>query len=84
MGLEVQADAAALRARWPAVAGAAGYEVQVFASDGRVLHNLETIGTSATIELGTRADAASAPAFVDVTAFDELGQVLQRSERIAL
>ncbi len=84
MELEVQADAGALRARWPAVAGAAGYEIQLFAGDGRVLRNLETSGTSATIELGTPDDPASAAAFIDVTALDDLGQILQRSERVAL
>lgn len=82
--LEVEADAGARRARWAPVAGAAGYEVQVLARDGRVLQSFETRDPSATIEIGAPADPASTPAFIEVTALDGLGQILRRSERVAL
>ena len=84
MGLEVEMYTDALRARWVPVAGAAGYEIRVFAADGRELHDVETNDTATTIELETPVETADAPAFVEVTALDELGQDLQRSERLAL
>jgi hypothetical protein len=84
MGLTVEADGATLRARWQSVADAAGYELQVLARDGRVLRSVEADGTAAALDLGAPADPASAPAFVEVSALDELGQTLQRSERVAL
>jgi anti-sigma factor RsiW len=84
MGLRVEMDTDALRARWAPVAGAAGYEIQVFAKDGRVLYDVETKETAATLELETPVQAPDAPAFVEITALDELGQELQRSERLAL
>lgn len=84
MGLTVEADGATLRARWQAVNGAAGYELQVLASDGGVLRSVESDGTSATLDLGAGADQASAPAFVEVSALDDVGQTLRRSERLAL
>jgi anti-sigma factor RsiW len=84
MGLEVEVYTDALRARWGAIAGAAGYEIQVFAADGRVLYDVETNETAATIDLETPVETADAPAFVEMTALDELGQELQRSERLAL
>ena len=84
LGLEVEVGGGALRARWQPVADAAGYELQVLASDGRVLHSLEADGTTATVDLGAPVAGASAPAFVEVSALDEVGQTLQRSERIAL
>ncbi|HEY9182903.1 MAG TPA: hypothetical protein VIQ99_06870 [Gammaproteobacteria bacterium] len=84
MGLEVEVDGDALHARWQPIAGAAGYELRVFATDGRLLRNLETEGAVSTLDLGTPADSASAPAFVEVSALDELGQVLQRSDRVGL
>jgi len=84
MGLEVEMYTDALRARWNPVAGAAGYEVRVFAADGRELYDVETNETAATIELETPVETADAPAFVEVTALDELGQDLQRSDRLAL
>lgn len=79
MGLTVEAGAGTVRARWPAVAGAVGYEVQVFDRDGGLLQTLETREPAATIEL---PDAG--PASIEVTALDDLGQVLQRSERLTL
>jgi hypothetical protein len=84
MGLEVEADGGTLRARWQSVADAAGYELQVLARDGRVLRSVEADDTTAALDLGAAADAASAPAFVEVSALDGFGQALQRSERIAL
>ena len=57
--------------------------LEVLAGDGRVLRTVEADGTTATLELGA-AEPGSAPAFVEVSALDELGQTLQRSERIAL
>ena len=84
MGLDVEMYTDALRARWAPVAGAAGYEIQVFAADGRVLHDVETNDTATTIELETPVETADTPAFVEVTALDGLGQDLQRSERLAL
>jgi anti-sigma factor RsiW len=84
MGLEVEVDGGALRARWQPIADAAGYELQVLASDGRVLRSLEADGPAATLDLGAPADSASAPAFIEVSALDELGQTLRRSERLAL
>ena len=84
MGLAVEADGATLRARWQAVNGAAGYELQVLTRDGGVLRSVESDDTAATLDLGAAAGQASAPAFVEVSALDELGQTLQRSERVAL
>ena len=84
MGLEVEVDGGALRARWQPIAAAAGYELQVLARDGRVLRSLETDGTAAALDLGAPAGSASAPAFVEVNALDGLGQTLQRSDRVAL
>lgn len=84
MGLEIEVDGGALRARWQPIADAAGYELQVFASDGRVVRNLEADGTAAALDLGAPADSADAPAFIEVSALDELGQTLRRSERLAL
>jgi anti-sigma factor RsiW len=84
MGLEVEVEGGALRARWQPIAGATGYELQVFASDGRLLQSLETDGATAAVDLGAPADSASAPAFIEVSALDELGQTLQRSDRLAL
>ena len=84
MGLAVEADCATLRARWQAVADAAGYELQLLASDGRVLRSIEADGTAATLALDAAADRSSAPAFVEVSALDGLGQTLQRSERVPL
>ena len=84
MGLAVEADGATLRARWQAVADAAGYELQLLASDGRVLRSVEADGTAATLALDTAADQSSAPVFVEVSALDGLGQTLQRSERVEL
>jgi hypothetical protein len=84
MGLTVEADGATLRARWQSVADAAGYELQVLTSDGRVLRSVEADGTAAALDLGAPADPSSGPAFVEVSALDELGQTLRRSERVAL
>jgi anti-sigma-K factor RskA len=84
MGLEVELDGGSLRARWQPIADAAGYELEVLARDGRVLRSLEADGTAAAFDLGAPADSASAPAFIEVSALDELGQTLQRSERVAL
>lgn len=84
MGLEVEVDGGVLRARWQPIADAAGYELQVLASDGRVLRSLEADGTAAALDLGLAADSADAPAFIEVSALDELGQTLRRSERLAL
>ena len=84
MGLAVEMYTDALRARWVPVTGAAGYEIRVFAADGRELHDVETNDTAATIELETPVETADAPAFVEVTALDELGKDLERSERLAL
>jgi anti-sigma factor RsiW len=84
MGLEVEVDGGALRARWQPVAAAARYELQVLASDGRVLRSLEAEGTAATVDLGAPAEGPSAAAFVEVSALDDVGQTLQRSERLAL
>jgi hypothetical protein len=72
-----------LRARWDPVAGAAGYELRVLAGDGRVLERIEVDAAWATLDLGG-TDRASSPAFLEVVALDELGQVLRRSNRIAL
>jgi len=84
MGLEVEVEGGALRARWQPIADAAGYELQVLARDGRVLRSLEADGMTATLDLGPSPDSTSAPAFVEVSALDELGQTLQRSDRVAL
>lgn len=84
MELEVEIDGGALRARWQPIAAAVGYELQVLASDGRVLRSLEADGTAAVLDLDPLADSASAPAFIEVSALDELGQTLQRSDRLAL
>jgi len=84
MGLEVEVEEGALRARWQAIAGAAGYELQVLARDGRVLRSLEADGTAAALDLGAPADSVSTPAFIEVSALDDLGQTLQRSDRLAL
>jgi hypothetical protein len=84
MGLEVELDGGSLRARWQPIADAAGYELQLLAADGRVLRSLEAEGTAATVDLGAPANSTSAPAFVEVTALDQVGQTLQRSERLAL
>ena len=84
MGLAVEMYTDALRARWVPVTGAAGYEIRVFAADGRELRDVETNDTAATIELETPVETADAPAFVEVTALDELGKDLERSERLAL
>ena len=84
MGLEVEAGGPTLRARWQAVSDAAGYELQVLASDGRVLRSVDVDGTAAVLDLGAAADERSRPAFVEVNALDELGQTLRRSERVAL
>jgi hypothetical protein len=79
MDLTVEAGAGTVRARWPAVAGAVGYEVQIFGRDGGLLQTVETREPAATIEL-----PGAAPASIEVTALDDLGQVLQRSERVTL
>ena len=84
MGLEVEVDGGALRARWQPIADAARYELQVLASDGRVLRSLEAEGTAATVDLGAPAEGSSEAAFVEVSALDDVGQTLQRSERLAL
>lgn len=84
MGLEVEVEGSALRARWQPIADAAGYELQVFARDGRVLRSLEADGTAAALDLGASGDSASEPAFIEVSALDELGQTLQRSARLSL
>lgn len=84
MGLEVEVVGSALRARWQPIAGAAGYELQVFARDDSVLRSLEVDGTTVALDLGASADSASAPAFIEVSALDELGQTLQRSDRLSL
>jgi hypothetical protein len=84
MGLEVEVDGGAVRARWEPVADAAGYELQVFARDGRLLRSVEVDDATAALELGAPANATAAPAFIEVSALDDLGQTLQRSERVAL
>ena len=84
MGLEVEVDGGALRARWQPIADAARYELQVLASDGRVLRSLEAEGTAATVDLGAPAEGSSEAAFVEVSALDDVGQTLRRSERLAL
>jgi hypothetical protein len=84
MGLEVEVDGGALRARWQPVADAAGYELQVLASDGRVLRSVEAESTAATLDLGAPAEGSTAAAFVEVSALDDVGQTLRRSERLAL
>jgi hypothetical protein len=86
MGLEVEVEVGggALRARWQPVAGAAGYELQLLARDGRALQSLEADDTTAVLDLGAPTDSTSAPAFVEVSALDGLGQTLQRSDRLAL
>jgi hypothetical protein len=81
--VEVEAAGGELRARWAPVAGAAGYELRVLAPDGRVLERIEVEAPSATLDLGGMDQPAS-PAFLEVVALDELGQVLRRSNRIAL
>ena len=84
MGLEIDVNGDALLARWQPIAAAARYELQVLASDGRVLRSLEADGTAATVDLGASAEGPSAAAFVEVSALDDVGQTLQRSERLAL
>ena len=82
MGLEIEevGGGAALLARWQPVAGAAGYEVQVLAGDGSVLITMETDDR----EMGyVHSQVDPAPAFIEVSALDELGQTL-RSERLAV
>jgi hypothetical protein len=64
-------------ANWQPVAGAADYELQVLASDGGVLLTIHEDGLAA----GFGHDSA---AFIEVSALDELGQTLRRSERLAL
>lgn len=83
MGLQVEIDGSALRARWQPVADAASYELQVLTADGRVLRSVEADGTAAALALGAAADVAAA-AFVEVDALDAVGQTLQRSDRVAL
>jgi hypothetical protein len=80
MGLAVESDGGALRARWQPVAGAASYELQLLGADGRVLRSVEADGTAAALDFGAAADAA----FVEVDALDAVGQTLQRSDRVAL
>jgi anti-sigma factor RsiW len=84
MGLEIELEGGSLRARWQPIADAAGYELQMLARDGRVLRSLEADDTTAAFDLLASADSASAPAFIEVSALDGLGQTLQRSERLAL
>ncbi|HEX7061972.1 MAG TPA: hypothetical protein VF200_08365 [Woeseiaceae bacterium] len=81
--VEVEAAGGELRARWTPVAGAAGYELRVLSDDGRVLERIEVEAPSATLDLGG-TDQPSSPSFLEVVALDELGQVLRRSNRIAL
>jgi hypothetical protein len=81
--VEVLAGGGDIRARWAPVAGATGYEVSVLADDGRVLQRLEVDAASATLDLGA-AERAARPAFLEVVALDDLGQVLRRSKRVAV
>lgn len=82
MGLEIDVNGAALLARWRSVSGAAGYEVQLLDRDGDALLTLNVDDPSAALLLSP-VDG-SEPAFIEVSALDELGQTLQHSERVAL
>ena len=82
MGLEIDVDRGALLARWQSVAGAAGYEVQLLDRDGDALLILNVDEPSAAFALS--AMGGSEPAFIEVSALDELGQTLRRSDRVAL
>lgn len=82
MGLDIDVNGAALLARWQPISGAAGYEVQLLDRDGDALLTLNVDDPSAALLLSP-VDG-SEPAFIEVSALDELGQTVQRSERVAL
>lgn len=86
MGLVVEVVDGELSAWWDPVSGAAGYELRVFASDGRLMHGVEVDTATAAVDLRAAAGAGETPqpAFVDVVALDDFGQALNRSQRIAL
>ena len=82
MGLEIEVDGNALFARWQPIGGAAGYELQLLARDGSMLLTLNVDDAEARILLSPVDGLA--PAFVEVSALDDVGQTLRRSERLAL
>ena len=51
MGLEVEVAGGTLNARWAPSAGAHGYELQIFAADGRLMHSVEAATPTATVDL---------------------------------
>jgi hypothetical protein len=80
MELKVDIEDGELSARWNSIAGAAGYEVQVLASDGELMRSIAVDLPTASVDLRETAKAA----FVEVVALDDFGQTLVRSQRIAL
>jgi hypothetical protein len=84
--LEVDVSGNQISARWPAVPGAAGYELRLFERDGRLIRSMEVDGTASVIDLSNAGsiDPGRKPSSVDVTALDAFGQTLLRSQRIAV
>lgn len=84
IALRIEVAGGRLEAAWTAVPGAAGYELRIFGTDGRLIRSLRSDAPSAATDLpsGAGRDAPPQPAFADVVALDDFGQTLVRSRRI--
>jgi len=86
LGVQFEVANGVLNAYWPDAPGAKGYELQLYAADGRLVHSVEITTPTANVNLRgpELAGAAAPPAFVEVAALDEFGQTLMRSQRMVL
>ncbi len=85
MALEVAVEGAMLRVSWSPVAAAAGYEVRAYDPSGRLLRASEVDGETVAVDLDVgELGGLPSVALLDVVALDGLGQVVLRSQRVAL
>ena len=85
MALEAVVDGLTLRTRWAPIAAAAGYELRLYDSGGRLLRASDVDALTVAVDIDVlELGGVPAVASMDIVALDALGQVLLRSERVTL
>lgn len=82
-GLELRIAGGEVRAEWAPVPGAAGYELGIYAGDGRLLHTIDADASPVAFDFDAVVPSGS-KTYVEVVALDDLGQTLARTERVEL
>ena len=85
LGVEFEVAHGVLNAFWPDTPGAKGYELQLYAADGSLVHSWKSPlpGQCEFAQPGAGRTRGT-PAFVEVAALNESGQTLMRSQRMVL